>query len=63
MRNTLEATPDGSPKTVWEFRSIDGHAMRALRPAHIDDARYQHEYQRIVYRGVDREKIKAALEK
>lgn len=38
--------------TVWEFRSVDGkQVVEAVRPAHIDDDKYQHEYQRILYTG------------
>jgi hypothetical protein len=47
---------------VWEFRSVDGkQVVRVLRPARGDDLRTQHEYQRVIYTGDDREKIKAAL--
>ena len=49
-------------KTVWEFRSVDGkQVVRVVRPARADDMRTQHEYQRVVYRGDDAEKIKNAL--
>jgi hypothetical protein len=38
--------------TVWEFRSVDGkQVVRSQRPAHPDDHKYEHEYQRIIYRG------------
>ena len=37
---------------VWEFRSVDGkQVVRGIRPAYPDDFQFQHEYQRIVYRG------------
>ena len=37
---------------VWEFRSVDGkQVVTSVRPAVVDDRRYEHEYQRIVYRG------------
>ena len=49
-------------KTVWEFRSVDGkQVVRVVRPARGDDLRCQHEYQRVIYRGEDPEKIKNAL--
>lgn len=49
-------------RAVWEFRSIDGkQIVRVVRPAHPDDLRYQHEYQRVIYRGDDAQKIKDAL--
>jgi len=38
--------------TVWEFRTVDGRQVEIReRPAYPDDARWQHEYQRILYRG------------
>jgi hypothetical protein len=38
--------------TVWELRSIDGkQVVRVIRRSEPMDQRYQHEYQRIVYRG------------
>ena len=38
--------------TVWEFVSVDGkQVVRAIRPCWPDDFKFQHEYQRIVYRG------------
>lgn len=38
--------------TVWEFLSIDGKERRlGIRPCYPDDYRFQHEYQRIVFRG------------
>lgn len=49
-------------KTVWEFRSVDGRqVVRVVRDARADDMQMQHEYQRVVYRGDDPEKIKNAL--
>lgn len=40
--------------TVWQFRSVDGkQVVRVLRRSEPGDMRYQHEYQRIVYRGDD----------
>ena len=49
-------------KTVWEFRSVDGkQVVRVVRPARADDMKTQHEYQRVIYRGDDVEKIKNAL--
>lgn len=40
--------------TVWEFKSVDGaQVVRVMRTAQPDDMRYQHEYQRVVYRGTD----------
>ena len=37
---------------VWEFRSVDGtQVVRSIHTARQDDRKYQHEYQRIVYRG------------
>jgi hypothetical protein len=47
--------------TVWEFRSVDGkQVVRVVRKAEPDDMRYQHEYQRIVYRGTDYQAAKGA---
>lgn len=38
--------------SVWEFRSVDGkQVVRSVRVAYPDDGKYQHEYQRIVWRG------------
>lgn len=38
--------------TVWEFRSVDGkQCVISIRPMEIDDYRYQHEFQLIIYRG------------
>jgi hypothetical protein len=39
-------------KTVWEFRSIDGKQV---------DLKFQHEYQRVLYRGGDPTLIAQAL--
>ncbi len=40
--------------TVWEFRSVDGRqVVRALRISEPMDQKYEHYYQRIVYRGDD----------
>lgn len=44
--------------TVWEFRSIDGkQVVLKILPARPDDRNYEHEYQRIIYRG-SREKYR-----
>lgn len=38
--------------TVWECKSVDGkQVVLVVNPMRDDDYRYQHEYQRIVYRG------------
>lgn len=38
--------------TVWEFKSVDGkQRTTGIRPCYPDDHRFQHEYQRIIYRG------------
>ena len=38
--------------TVWEFRSIDGtQVVKVVRPSYPDDYKFQHEFQRILYRG------------
>lgn len=48
--------------TVWEFRSVDGkQVVRSLRRSEPLDEKYQHEYQRILYRGDDNEKIRSFL--
>lgn len=48
--------------TVWEFRSVDGKQVRrVMHTAKPDDHRYEHCFQRIVYRGTDYEAAKAAL--
>jgi hypothetical protein len=48
--------------TVWEFRSVDGkQVVRSLRRSEPMDQKYQHEYQRIVYRGDDYAMAKASL--
>lgn len=40
--------------TVWEFKSVDGkQTVRVIRPAEVDDRKFEHEYQKIVYRGDD----------
>lgn len=42
--------------TVWECRSVDGKQVTlVVHPAYPDDYKYQHEYQRIVYRGLRRD--------
>jgi hypothetical protein len=42
--------------TVWEFRSVDGKQVtRSIRPCYPDDTKFQHEYQRIVFRGPETE--------
>lgn len=41
--------------TVWEFRSVDGkQRVTKVRDWHPDDTRYENEYQRIVFRGLER---------
>ena len=46
--------------TVWEFRSVDGkQIVRAIRPTEPQEDRYQHDFQRILYRGNDYQKAKA----
>ena len=46
--------------TVWEFRSVDGkQVVRVLRRSEPMEQRFQHEYQRIVYRGTDYEQAKS----
>ena len=46
---------------VWEFRSIDRkQVVRSIRRSEPMDDKYQHEYQRIVYRGDDYAAAKAA---
>ena len=40
--------------TVWHLTSPStGEQRRVIRPAQIDDHRYEHAYQCIVYRGTD----------
>lgn len=42
----------GAYVTLWEFRSVDGRqVVQSLRSAEPDDRKFEHEYQRIVYRG------------
>lgn len=49
-------------KTVWEFRSIDGkQVVRVVRPCWPDDLKFQHEYQKVLYRGGDPKLIAQAL--
>jgi len=46
--------------TVWEFRSVDGlQVVRVIRTSEHMEQRYQHEYQKIVYRGTDYQQAKA----
>lgn len=48
--------------TVWEFRSVDGKQVkRVMSTAQPDDFRFEHYFQRIVYRGTDYGAAKAAL--
>ena len=47
--------------TVWEFRSVDERQIvRSIRRSETGEDRYQHHYQRIIYRGSDYQKAKAA---
>ena len=40
--------------TVWEFKSVDGkQTKRVIRNSEPGEDRYQHEYQRIIYKGCD----------
>ena len=40
--------------TVWEFKSVDGKQVkRVMRNSEPLDDKYQHAYQRILYRGMD----------
>jgi hypothetical protein len=49
-------------RTVWGFRSIDGkQVVRVVRPCWPDDLKFQHEYQRVLYRGSDLTLIAKAL--
>lgn len=46
--------------TVWEFRSVDGkQVVRSIRRSEPQEDRYQHDFQRIIYRGFDYTKAKA----
>lgn len=48
--------------TVWEFRSVDGlQIIRVEKPAYPDDRKFEHEYQRIIYRGTDRKLAAQAM--
>lgn len=50
--------------TTWEFKSVDGkQVVRRVDLARGDDFRYQHEYQKIVYRGNDRAVARAHLDR
>ena len=47
--------------TVWEFRSVDGRqVVRSIRRSEMGEDRYQHSYQRIVYRGTSYHDAKIA---
>lgn len=48
--------------TVWEFRSIDGkQVVRRIRQAHPDDLFYQHNFQKVIWRGENyQEAVKAS---
>jgi hypothetical protein len=47
--------------TVWEFKSVDGkQTVVSIRPQHADDYKYQHQFQKILYRGI-RKDCKANL--
>ena len=49
--------------TVWEFRSVSGtEVRRVLRRSEPMEQRFQHEYQRIIYRGDDYQQAKAHAE-
>jgi hypothetical protein len=49
--------------TVWEFRSPStGEVKRVIRRSEPLEQRFQHEYQRIVYRGTDYQQAKAHAE-
>ena len=38
--------------TVWECQSVDGkQCVQVIHAIYPDDFRYQHEYQKIVFRG------------
>lgn len=40
------------PFTIWEFRSVDGRqVVISVRWSEPDDMKYQHEYQKILWRG------------
>lgn len=42
--------------TVWEFKSIDGkQVVRVIRRSEPMETCFQHEFQRILYRGTDRD--------
>ena len=46
--------------TGWEFRSVDGkQVVRSLHWSEVGEYRYQHYFQRIIYRGSDYEKVKS----
>lgn len=46
--------------TVWEFKSTDGRqVVRSIRRSEMGEDRYQHIYQRIIYRGCDYTKAKS----
>lgn len=37
---------------VWEFRSVDEkQVVTSIHPAYPDDYKFEHEYQRIIFRG------------
>ena len=41
--------------TVWELRSVNGKEIkRVVRSSEPGETRFEHYYQRIVYRGTDR---------
>jgi hypothetical protein len=41
---------------VWEFRSVDGkQVVQSVRTAYADDYQFQSDYQRIIYRGPERD--------
>lgn len=52
MKKTLDRGYPDQHITVWEFLSVNGKERKlGIRPCYPDDYRFQHEYQRIVYRG------------
>lgn len=53
MKPRIKDVSYDAPKiTVWLFKSVNGHeSVRSIRPMRDDDFQYEHEYQRIIYRG------------
>ena len=49
--------------TVWEFRSIDGkQVVRRIRQSYPDDLIYQHDFQKIIWRGEDYQQAVKAIQ-